>query len=170
MWEHDIKPTDPTLRQTDTLNNFEIDPKEFRAMVMREESEEEEKTTINQTKNGATLAEQGNQESSKQHKALDKSENDDFLDDFVILTRPKLDKYNRREKLIKEEEQMDSSNSQCLISKEGLPKSKLNDFKVIKVIDKGSFGKVFLVVNKFSGQLYAMKRINKNILINKKQI
>ncbi len=65
---------------------------------------------------------------------------------------------------------MDSSNSQCLISKEGLPKSKLNDFKVIKVIDKGSFGKVFLVVNKFSGQLYAMKRINKNVLINKKQI
>jgi len=57
-----------------------------------------------------------------------------------------------------------------MISKEGLPKSKLNDFKVIKVIDKGSFGKVFLVVNKFSGQLYAMKRINKNVLINKKQI
>ena len=44
MWEHDIKQTDPTLRQTDTLNNFEIDPKEFRAMAFREESEEEEKT------------------------------------------------------------------------------------------------------------------------------
>jgi len=65
---------------------------------------------------------------------------------------------------------MGSADSKCLISKEGLPKSKLNDFKVIKVIDKGSFGKVFLVVNKFSGQLYAMKRINKNVLINKKQI
>ena len=37
MWEHDIKQTDPTLRQTDTLNNFEIDPKEFRAMAFREE-------------------------------------------------------------------------------------------------------------------------------------
>ena len=97
------------------------------------------------------MAEHGNQESTKERKALAQPENDDFLDDFVILTRPKLDKYNRREKLIKEEEQMDSSYSQCLISKEGLPKSKLNDFKVIKVIDKGSFGKVFLVVNKFSG-------------------
>jgi hypothetical protein len=170
MWEHDIKQTDPTLRQTDTLNNFEIDPKEFRAMAFREESEEEEKTKINQSANGASLVEQGNQESTKERKALAQPEDDDFLDDFVILTRPKLDKYNRREKLIKEEEQMESSNSQCLISKEGLPKSKLNDFKVIKVIDKGSFGKVFLVVNKFSGQLYAMKRINKNVLINKKQI
>jgi hypothetical protein len=55
------------------------------------------------------LAEQGNQEGTKERKALAQPENDDFLDDFVILTRPKLDKYNRREKLIKEEEQMDSS-------------------------------------------------------------
>ena len=65
---------------------------------------------------------------------------------------------------------MDGTDSKCLISKEGMPKCKLNDFKVIKVIDKGSFGKVFLVVNKYFGHLYAMKRINKNILINKKQI
>jgi serine/threonine protein kinase len=46
----------------------------------------------------------------------------------------------------------------------------LSDFKIIKVIDKGSFGKVFLVVHKHTGQLFAMKRINKDILINKKQI
>ena len=46
----------------------------------------------------------------------------------------------------------------------------MEDFKIIKVIDKGSFGKVFLVANKFTGQLHAMKRINKDVLINKKQI
>lgn len=46
----------------------------------------------------------------------------------------------------------------------------LEDFKIRKVIDKGSFGKVFLVVNRHSGKLYAMKRINKDILIDKKQI
>ncbi len=63
---------------------------------------------------------------------------------------------------------MDASDAKCMISKEGTESAKLNDFKVIKVIDKGSFGKVFLVVNKNSGQLYAMKRINKDILINKK--
>jgi serum/glucocorticoid-regulated kinase 2 len=46
----------------------------------------------------------------------------------------------------------------------------LEDFKIRKVIDKGSFGKVFLVVNRHNGNLYAMKRINKDILIDKKQI
>lgn len=43
----------------------------------------------------------------------------------------------------------------------------LEDFKIIKVIDKGSFGKVFHVVNTKDGQEYAMKRINKDILIEK---
>jgi serum/glucocorticoid-regulated kinase 2 len=46
----------------------------------------------------------------------------------------------------------------------------LEDFKIRKVIDKGSFGKVFLVVNQHNGKLYAMKRINKDILIDKHQI
>ena len=40
----------------------------------------------------------------------------------------------------------------------------------MKVIDKGSFGKVFLVANKKMNKLYAMKRINKDVLIEKKQI
>ena len=43
----------------------------------------------------------------------------------------------------------------------------LEDFKIKKVIDKGSFGKVFLVVNQANKKLYAMKRINKDILIDK---
>lgn len=47
---------------------------------------------------------------------------------------------------------------------------KLEDFKIIKVLDKGSFGKVFLVENKFDNKLYAMKRIRKDVLIEKKQI
>ena len=47
---------------------------------------------------------------------------------------------------------------------------KLEDFKIIKVLDKGSFGKVFLVENKLNGRLYAMKRIRKDVLIEKKQI
>lgn len=44
---------------------------------------------------------------------------------------------------------------------------KLEDFKIIKVLDKGSFGKVFLVENKLNGKLYAMKRIRKDVLIEK---
>ena len=52
--------------------------------------------------------------------------------------------------------------------KEYVPK--LEDFKIIKVLDKGSFGKVFLVENKLNNRLYAMKRIRKDVLIEKKQI
>ena len=47
---------------------------------------------------------------------------------------------------------------------------RLEDFKIKKVLDKGSFGKVFLVVNTKDNQEYAMKRINKNVLIEKGQI
>lgn len=48
--------------------------------------------------------------------------------------------------------------------------AKLEDFKIKKLIDKGSFGKVYLVVNMKDGKEYAMKRINKDILIEKGQI
>lgn len=47
---------------------------------------------------------------------------------------------------------------------------KLEDFDILKVIDKGSFGKVFLVELRDTGKLYAMKRIRKDILIEKGQI
>ena len=43
----------------------------------------------------------------------------------------------------------------------------LEDFKIKSVLDKGSFGKVFLVVNTKDGKEFAMKRINKDILIEK---
>ena len=46
----------------------------------------------------------------------------------------------------------------------------MEDFKIKKVIDKGSFGKVFLVIDEKTGKMYAMKRINKDILIDKNQI
>ena len=44
---------------------------------------------------------------------------------------------------------------------------KREDFEILKVIDKGSFGKVFLVELKQTKKLYAMKRIRKDILIEK---
>lgn len=53
---------------------------------------------------------------------------------------------------------------------DGKEEVKLEDFKIKKVIDKGSFGKVFLVVHTKTGRELAMKRINKDILIEKGQI
>eukprot|EP00924_Labyrinthula_sp_SR-Ha-C_P000991 maker-scaffold_7-snap-gene-10.25-mRNA-1 protein AED:0.05 eAED:0.05 QI:48/1/1/1/0.66/0.5/4/56/544 len=45
-----------------------------------------------------------------------------------------------------------------------------HDFVPLKVIGKGSFGKVRLVKRKSSGQIYAMKTMSKSIMIEKKQV
>ena len=41
----------------------------------------------------------------------------------------------------------------------------LEDFKYINIIGKGTFGKVFLVQNKYTKVFYAMKSIRKDIVI-----
>ena len=43
--------------------------------------------------------------------------------------------------------------------------AKLSDFKLVKVVGRGSFGKVFLVEHKKTGKTYAMKSLNKATLI-----
>jgi serine/threonine protein kinase len=97
-----------------------------------------------------------------------------MFDDFVVIEKPELlKKVNNPEKLIKEGEllQQDSQlNTQCVIGKPGSKGETvtLDDFKIKRVIDKGSFGKVFLVVNQKTNTLYALKRINKDVLIEKK--
>lgn len=46
-------------------------------------------------------------------------------------------------------------------------KISLHDFELIKVIGRGSFGKVYLVKKKDSGLPYAMKILKKDQLIKK---
>ena len=46
----------------------------------------------------------------------------------------------------------------------------LKDFILIKLLDKGGFGKVYLAKNTLDGEYYAMKRIRKDHLIEKRQI
>lgn len=79
-------------------------------------------------------------------------------------------KHNTTEKLTKERQQQKTGSSTCLIGKPGLKGEVVNleDFEISKVIDKGSFGKVFLVNNRKMGKMYAMKRINKDLLLQKK--
>lgn len=85
---------------------------------------------------------------------------------------------NKDKERIKKEDakKRDEGDAQILVSENTLvdstlevkPTMTLDDFKIIKVLDKGSFGKVFLTMNIKSKQLYAMKRIDKDILIEKK--
>ena len=46
----------------------------------------------------------------------------------------------------------------------------LKDFQLIKLLSKGGFGKVYLAKNTLDGEYYAMKRIRKDVLIEKRQI
>jgi serum/glucocorticoid-regulated kinase 2 len=48
--------------------------------------------------------------------------------------------------------------------------TKLEEFKIIKVLGKGSFGRVYLVENISSGKTYAMKELRKDVLIDTDQI
>jgi len=50
------------------------------------------------------------------------------------------------------------------------PKTMLKDFQLIKVIGKGSFGKVMLVRKKDTQTLYAMKVLNKANVVKRKQV
>ena len=42
---------------------------------------------------------------------------------------------------------------------------KMEDFKLLMVLGRGAFGKVFLAELRFNKQLYAIKSIRKDILI-----
>lgn len=46
----------------------------------------------------------------------------------------------------------------------------LEDFKVVKLIGKGTFGKVYLVEHKELNKLFAMKCIRKDIILQHDQV
>lgn len=122
---------------------------------------------------------------------IDSSDEDEeekeLFDEFVVVDKEEgkkidefLKKYNKPEILEEEEKLKNDDKSELLFAKEqqdeagqpedaGQPKS-LEDFDILQVIDKGSFGKVFLVINKLNNKYYAMKRIRKDILVKKKQL
>ena len=87
----------------------------------------------------------------------DDEDDQGLFGEFVIIDNKDLDnlkgwldKENHPDNINQEEARMGSSQSMLLFSRKAsaeydvIPKS-LEDFKILKVIDKGSFGKVFLV-------------------------
>jgi serine/threonine protein kinase len=45
----------------------------------------------------------------------------------------------------------------------------MDDFDIVKVIGRGSFGKVYLVKKKSCGSFYAMKTLKKDMILKKGQ-
>lgn len=64
-----------------------------------------------------------------------------------------------------------TSNDEIMVNNHSVIKSiKLEDFKVLKVIGRGSFGKVCLVEHNVTKEIYAMKGLKKDLLIEQEQI
>lgn len=57
-----------------------------------------------------------------------------------------------------------------IYSKEKGKEVGLDDFEIRTIIGKGSFGKVFLVIKKDDGKVYAMKSIKKEVMLENDQI
>ena len=86
--------------------------------------------------------------------------------------RPDINKLNTHERIARATLDMTSSESVALLKGKGHEKEdvSLKDFIIKKIIDKGSFGKVFLVEHAKTGKVYAMKRLNKDVVLQKNQV
>ena len=60
--------------------------------------------------------------------------------------------------------------SKTLYARKGDTKVTLQDFVIKKVIGRGSFGKVFLVQKKGSQEVYAMKSLRKDVILDYDQV
>ena len=57
----------------------------------------------------------------------------------------------------------------ALIFTKNLDQARLQDFMILRMIGKGTFGKVFLVQNVNTKKIFAMKCIRKDIIIDNEQ-
>ena len=46
----------------------------------------------------------------------------------------------------------------------------VDDFTILKVVGRGSFGKVYMVKRKADGKIYAMKTLKKDFIIKTNQV
>lgn len=59
--------------------------------------------------------------------------------------------------------------AQIIFKKQESETAVLSDFEIMKMVGKGTFGKVYLVINSKKGTMYAMKVIRKDIIIDNEQ-
>lgn len=85
----------------------------------------------------------------------------------------KFDKNTKGRRLTKDD--VDETKGAVMLKRKGtlkkeLQEVKMDDFKIMMVLGRGAFGKVFLAELKHNKQLYAIKSIRKDILIEMDQV
>lgn len=68
------------------------------------------------------------------------------------------------------EDELPSGTHRATFAKKGDTNVTLSDFIIKKVIGRGSFGKVFLVQKKDTGEVFAMKSLRKDVIIEYDQV
>lgn len=102
------------------------------------------------------------------------TEKGDDLDNYLSQTKEsvKNEKPSSNQKLTTLGDRVNKQNENGMMftNHKNVKSVVLNDFKLLKVIGRGSFGKVTLVEFKPTGEIYAMKALKKDILIEQEQI
>ncbi|XP_010786922.1 serine/threonine-protein kinase Sgk3-like, partial [Notothenia coriiceps] len=68
-----------------------------------------------------------------------------------------------------EDDRSNSTSRNINLGPSGNPQAKPTDFDFLKVIGKGSFGKVFLAKRKHDEKFYAVKVLQKKVILNRKE-
>ena len=91
---------------------------------------------------------------------------------FLIDTKAFIDKYSKiNEKELETEKKEKTKKVGTIFSTHKTVKNvTVDDFKIIKVIGRGSYGKVCLVEFKQTKELFAMKSLKKNVLLDEDQV
>ncbi|XP_044031561.1 serine/threonine-protein kinase Sgk3 isoform X4 [Siniperca chuatsi] len=69
-----------------------------------------------------------------------------------------------------EDDKNNSTSRNINLGPSGNPHAKPTDFDFLKVIGKGSFGKVFLAKRRHDGKYYAVKVLQKKVILNRKEL
>ena len=87
------------------------------------------------------------------------------IDDYLLLRNPTIGEVNKNGVVMPQ-----TPSNTVFSSHKNVKDVKLEDFKVLKVIGRGSFGKVCLVEYIPTHETYAMKSLKKDLLIEQEQI
>ncbi|XP_048832792.1 serine/threonine-protein kinase Sgk3 [Brienomyrus brachyistius] len=81
-----------------------------------------------------------------------------------------MDRLKRWSDASEDEEEKNSSTSRNInLGPSGNPHAKPTDFDFLKVIGKGSFGKVFLAKHRLDGKYYAIKVLQKRLIVHRRE-
>ncbi|XP_030071056.1 serine/threonine-protein kinase Sgk3 [Microcaecilia unicolor] len=88
---------------------------------------------------------------------------------FLQMDRPKQLSDPSEDEDDQSSQKLNSTSQNINLGPSGNPHAKPADFDFLKVIGKGSFGKVLLAKRKLDGKYYAVKVLQKKIVLNKKE-